>query len=480
MFEGFPYTNFHELNLDWIIKMIKELNDKFDEAISAKIKFADPVEWDITKQYEVLTIVIDDNKAYLSMQPVPSGVAITNTEYWQNIFDMSELIQMQEDFEEYMTDKYDDLKEQVEDAIEELEENLSTEIERVESESVKNNSVKHLLYVGDSYSTWYSNQLYNAVVAGLGIPAAQCHNVAVSGASFNDNSNSYLMQIQGYSGNKNIITDILIVGGINDALLAFNDYTYSYPDVTSVTNAIDAFKQYCNNNYPNAVIHIAYVGGCLPSSTYYETLHPEKSQEWAKWCYTLYAEGKGYNVLKTWNAIHTSSINYGDDGLHPSSSYGIKAIADSVVHAFNGNPSVSNRPQLIVQIPATGKNSRSVSGFSFVQNDIASVIIPDDYIQIRNGETISISEFTPILSLTGSEIPSIRTPLFFNISAYINGFTGVTGTVIPVEVRIQDGEIAIKPFYNSGGSWQTLTAGTFSTLTFMGIPPIKVPIWEAN
>ena len=28
--ENFPYTNFHDLNLDWIIQWIKELNDKFD------------------------------------------------------------------------------------------------------------------------------------------------------------------------------------------------------------------------------------------------------------------------------------------------------------------------------------------------------------------------------------------------------------------------------------------------------------------
>ena len=30
LFEQFPYTNFHELNLDWILKKIKELNEKVD------------------------------------------------------------------------------------------------------------------------------------------------------------------------------------------------------------------------------------------------------------------------------------------------------------------------------------------------------------------------------------------------------------------------------------------------------------------
>ena len=30
LFEQFPYANFHELNLDWILKKIKELNEKVD------------------------------------------------------------------------------------------------------------------------------------------------------------------------------------------------------------------------------------------------------------------------------------------------------------------------------------------------------------------------------------------------------------------------------------------------------------------
>lgn len=27
-FEQFPYTNFHDINLDWIIEALKELNDR--------------------------------------------------------------------------------------------------------------------------------------------------------------------------------------------------------------------------------------------------------------------------------------------------------------------------------------------------------------------------------------------------------------------------------------------------------------------
>lgn len=89
--ENFPYTNFHNINLDWIIKTVLQMDSKLDSAVAGKIAIADPLQWDITRQYEAYTVVMDNDNAYLSMQPVPYGVAITNEEYWQRIFDLSEI-----------------------------------------------------------------------------------------------------------------------------------------------------------------------------------------------------------------------------------------------------------------------------------------------------------------------------------------------------------------------------------------------------
>lgn len=44
--------------------------------------FADPAEWDNTKTYEPLTIVLHDGNSYTSRQYVPSGIDITNNDYW--------------------------------------------------------------------------------------------------------------------------------------------------------------------------------------------------------------------------------------------------------------------------------------------------------------------------------------------------------------------------------------------------------------
>lgn len=45
-------------------------------------KFADPIEWDIERGYESLTIVTYKGESYTSKCPVPPGVDIKNTRYW--------------------------------------------------------------------------------------------------------------------------------------------------------------------------------------------------------------------------------------------------------------------------------------------------------------------------------------------------------------------------------------------------------------
>jgi len=92
VFEQFPYANMHEMNLDWLLKKMKEL-DKAMETFKAteSLKFADPIIWDITTQYEKSTIVLDPTgNAYLSLQAVPAGVQLNNEEYWLEIFNFTD------------------------------------------------------------------------------------------------------------------------------------------------------------------------------------------------------------------------------------------------------------------------------------------------------------------------------------------------------------------------------------------------------
>ena len=95
MFNQYPYLNINDLNLDYILKAIKEMRYEVTNFVSINaIKYADPIQWNITSQYEKNTIVIDPvtGTAYISVAPVPAGVALTRTEYWTVVFDLGSFV----------------------------------------------------------------------------------------------------------------------------------------------------------------------------------------------------------------------------------------------------------------------------------------------------------------------------------------------------------------------------------------------------
>lgn len=95
LFDHFPYTNFHELNLSWILEAFKEIETTMDQFVAINaLKYADPIQWNIVRQYEKNTIVIDPitGTAYISVQPVPSGVSLTNTDSWSVVFDLGSFV----------------------------------------------------------------------------------------------------------------------------------------------------------------------------------------------------------------------------------------------------------------------------------------------------------------------------------------------------------------------------------------------------
>ena len=85
--EHFPYTNFHDINLSWVLDEIKKLRT-YIENYTAVNKVAYSGIWSITSQYPQWAIVSTDNKTYLSKVPVPSGIEITNNEYWIELADL--------------------------------------------------------------------------------------------------------------------------------------------------------------------------------------------------------------------------------------------------------------------------------------------------------------------------------------------------------------------------------------------------------
>lgn len=95
VFNQYPYLNVNDLNLDYILKQIKVMMNEVTNFVSINaIKYADPIQWDITRQYEKNTVVIDPltGTAYISVAPVPTGVSLTRPEYWTVVFDLGSFV----------------------------------------------------------------------------------------------------------------------------------------------------------------------------------------------------------------------------------------------------------------------------------------------------------------------------------------------------------------------------------------------------
>lgn len=91
----YPNVNNEIQNLDWLEYTVKHLSEEVKNFINLnKIKYADPILWDITHQYEANTIVVDPQTgdAFISTKPVPYGVSLNNTNYWTKIYNYADAI----------------------------------------------------------------------------------------------------------------------------------------------------------------------------------------------------------------------------------------------------------------------------------------------------------------------------------------------------------------------------------------------------
>lgn len=113
---------------------------------------------------------------------------------------------------------------------------------------------RRILFVGDSYGTGHgiATPFTEIIIDEL---ANLSQNVSVGGAGFLAGS-TFLTNLQGAAvNNPDGITDVVVVGGYNDA----KDRTYTY---TQIKDAIDTFFKYSKNRFKNANHWLFCVGWC--------------------------------------------------------------------------------------------------------------------------------------------------------------------------------------------------------------------------
>lgn len=189
MFNKYPYTDFHELNLDWIIGQIKMLRHEMTEfEILNTITIGGT--WDITQQYSQWTLVDDGSGiGYVSIRPVPAGIQLTNTDYWIRVCDYSAVLDQLTGAIDYVNKKFE----------------------------------RNVLYIGDSffYGALLPHELDHYITQK--IRASHEYNYSYGGTGFvrqQAGDNSFPEQLEHAAADasldKTLITDIVIAGGLND------------------------------------------------------------------------------------------------------------------------------------------------------------------------------------------------------------------------------------------------------------------------
>lgn len=253
--------------------------------------------WNNAYSYEPLEIVKHGNDFYTSKKPVPTGIDITNTEYWVKTGDYNGAIIA-------VNERIDDVQKQ---------------INRVEN--------KKFIFIGDSYqygggtagtgNRWTQGWLgILTTYLGLTENVDFFHN-EYPGYGFATTSNflTLLQDIESSITDKDAITDIIVTGGLNDTTVK-----------SGLFAAITSFMTYVKSNYLNAKVHIGYIGNyfCNPQLRFNGSDVAES--------YRKYGQRNGASYISNSEfMLHDTNYYSADETWHPNE-YGHRSIAEHMVN----------------------------------------------------------------------------------------------------------------------------------------------------
>ena len=313
--------------------------------------FADPAEWNSTRTYEPLTIVLNKGNSYTSRQFVPVGVQLTNTDYWSETGNYNAQVEQYRNevtaYDNRITAAQgtaDSAKTSADAANTNIGKintkigEIETEIGEIETEiadannqiSTANTNISKINAQIDEIETKIRDEIYlclgdSWVAEGTiaNIIAKQRNlkliNKAVSGASFTEYANYVKTIKEEISEAVSAISDVslvklvTLVAGVND--VSHHDETDQQAINTAAAYALRSIR----DNFSNAEIVFAvdapYSTDFLSLSHYYYAVNQlQKVSYYNKVCFV--------NLYGMFN----NNYYYSNDNLHPNTAgYGLVA-----------------------------------------------------------------------------------------------------------------------------------------------------------
>lgn len=385
--------------------------------------------WAANTAYEPLTIVTWNGNSYTSKKAVPSGVGTpsANAEYWASTGMFNAQV-----------------------------ETIREELEIVKDEKIGIPRSKTVLCVGDSYGT-ISGNWCSYLQTYLGLDNDHFKNLCVSGSGFTVGS-TFITQLQNYAGDREAVTDIIVAGGLNDSI-----YTNSEAQNILIP-AIESFITYAKENYPNALIHVCYIGNARDNATDIGTRNVV-NRECAKWAYHLGAKDCYMSGVE--NALSVTLYFMQSDGIHPNAD-GSRAIARNIGRSMLG----ANLGEVF---PEFGLSPTVTSGYSFTAGPPRTfanegkytIKLPEGFTIRANGITIPGNAWTTIATIGGIYF---NRPYVFTGKALATYYNEVNNILLDLQIKFEGDTMSIRPRYITGTAWQSLTpnAQTPNEITWFG------------
>ena len=314
-------------------------------------------EWDKTRTYEPLMVVIYQGASYTSRQYVPAGIEITNESYWVLSANYNAQVEAYRKevnailpYDE--TPTKDSTKGVTSDGIKKAiaaETTRATAAEKVNADAIANEVTRakaaeqanataiatnirelltHVVVIGDSFSDENSRDYAWPSVLRRDYTV---HNYAKSGAGYLDvtaTTKTFPVQLDAAIADNtydhNHVKSVIIYGGLNDFLHGQTG--------TNCSTVLYSMYRKATKNFPNANIIV----GALNAP------NPLKETRWTKNDVTKWEDAfqRGNNTIPICYTDgiltpYTKDVVYSDDGIHPTQT-GMNVIAGYFMAAING------------------------------------------------------------------------------------------------------------------------------------------------